>query len=80
MTMKPAKIPKHDVVVNNNKKVDVNNLLCCHFGEEWKSDPRLSFYKFIIEDNREDNVAPETETVDDETLCQNVEEDDGLFI
>jgi len=74
---KPAKIPKHNVVVNNNKKVDVNNLLCCHFGEDWKSDPRLSFYKFIIS---EDNVAPENETVDDETLCENIEEDDGLSI
>lgn len=75
--MEPAKISKQNVV-NSNKKVDVNNLLVCHFGDEWKNDPRLSFYKFVIEED----TVPENETVDDETtsLCENVEEDVELSI
>ena len=30
---------------NNNKKVDENNLLVCHFGDEWGNDPSLNDYK-----------------------------------
>ncbi|CAH1113073.1 unnamed protein product [Psylliodes chrysocephalus] len=74
--IKPTQILKQNVV-NNNKKVDVNNLLVHHFGDEWKNDTRLSFYKFVVE---EDTVT-ENETVEDETtLCENIEEELELSI
>ena len=31
------------------KKTDVNNLLTAHYGNKWKNDQRLIFYKFVIE-------------------------------
>ena len=42
---KPSKIPIRNVV-NSNKKTDVNNHT--HYGNEWKNDQRLIFYKFVI--------------------------------
>lgn len=44
---------------------------------KWKNDPRLSFYKFVVD---EDTVT-ENETVEDETtLCETIEDEVELSI
>lgn len=71
--MDPTIITKKNAV-GENKKVDVNNLLISHYGEEWKSDPRLKFYKFVLEGGSQD------EDTEDTLICEAKEEECGLTV
>lgn len=73
--MKPAKIFRQNVI-HNNKKVDVNKLLVCHFGDDWKKDKRLNFYKFVLEGE----TIPEDSVIEAEQICENIEDDMALPI
>lgn len=67
--MNPTTIVKKNCV-NENKKVDVNNLLISHYGEEWKNDPRLKFYKLVLDgENQEEDKG--------NTLCESREEEES---
>lgn len=55
--------------VNNSKKVDVNHLLLSLYGEEWRNNPHLKFYKFVLQGNNQEGNAGET------TVCEAGEED-----
>lgn len=63
----PEIIEKQNTL-NEKKKVNVNNLLKCHYGENWRSDPTLSFYQNVLDNSMsEENV--------EEPICEeNVEE------
>lgn len=69
LNMNPTTIVKKNCV-NENKKVDVNNLLISHYGEEWKNDPRLKFYKLVLDgENQEEDKG--------NTLCEAREEEES---
>ncbi|CAH1111570.1 unnamed protein product [Psylliodes chrysocephalus] len=66
----PTKIPMWNVL-STLKKTDVNNLLVAHYGEEWKNDSVLFFYKFALEgDAIPDNAVEEV------PLCEHVVEEE----
>ena len=71
--MDPTIIAKKNVV-SQNEKNDVNNLLLSHYGEEWKSNPRLKFYKYVLEGECQDKDTENTLT------CEAVEEETGLTV
>lgn len=74
--MDPTLITKKNAVTEN-KKVDVNNLLFSHYGEDWKSDPRLTFYKFVLEGEDQPEDTEDGETT---VLCEAREEECGLTV
>lgn len=50
------------------KKIDVNKLLVAHYGQNWRDNEDLKFYKFVLDDAEERDEAAER-------LCENF--DDG---
>lgn len=70
--MSPPIINKRNAV-SENKKTDVTNLLLTHYGEEWKSNPRLNFYKFVLEGESQ-------EESNEDPLCETREEECGLRV
>lgn len=68
--MNPTKITMQNAL-NTDKKTDVNNLLTAHYGNEWKNDQGLIFYKYVIEgdavpDNVEEDILCERHALEDE--------------
>lgn len=64
--MNPTKIPMRNVL-STNKKTNVNNLLTPRYGNEWKNDQGLIFYKFVVKgDAIPDDVVEE----DNNILCE----------
>lgn len=65
LNIKPTIIPRSNAI-KQSKKVDVNNLLKKHYGDQWREIEDLVFYKNII-DGAEDNE-------EDEPTCEPTEE------
>lgn len=74
LSMDPPLIDKGNTV-NTKKKDDVNKLLIAHYGEEWKNNSHLKFYKHVLEGEcyeEEGEMA---------TICEQIEEEeDNLMI
>lgn len=62
--MKPEKMPI-GVPVKQAKLKDIAFLLQKHFGEDWRSDGQLAFYKEILDRNAENRVVDDEDSDDD---------------
>nr|CAH7762377.1 unnamed protein product [Callosobruchus chinensis] len=66
--IRPVSIAKGNSVTKEQKKVDVNSLLVNHYGDAWRQDANLDFFKHVIDD-------PEVEVYfDGEETCEPLEE------
>lgn len=72
--MNPTNIKLRNIL-RTNKKTDVNNLLVAHYKIEWKNEPGLFFYKFVLErDAKSYNI------VEEDTLCEHVKEEINIAV
>lgn len=69
--LKPPIIPTQNVT-NENKKQDVNKLLTSHYGEDWKTQNTLKFYKYVLDGERGEQ--------DIEVLCEQGQEESHLIV
>lgn len=61
-------IVKGNSVGKEQKKADVNTLLLKHYGNDWRQNKTLEFFRHVLDD-------PEVEVFgEDEEGCQRVEE------
>lgn len=65
-SMNPPVMPKSNTL-KQEKKDDVNNLLNKHYGNEWRANEDLFFYKFIID-------GASTVCEEHEPTCEPIEE------
>ncbi|XP_046684501.1 uncharacterized protein LOC124373972 [Homalodisca vitripennis] len=66
--IRPVTIVKGNSVGKEEKKADVNTLLLKHYGNEWRQNESLEFFRHVLDD-------PEVEVIgDDEEGCQRAEE------
>ncbi|KAI4460864.1 nuclear hormone receptor [Holotrichia oblita] len=74
--LKPAVIHKQNLI-SQKKKKDVNELILAHYGDAWKNEPDLKFYKYVLEEATEQTEKNPAEV---ERLCENFEEGPNVVV
>lgn len=68
----PSRIEKRNSV-KEEKKRNIESLLTSHYGEDWRGNPDLKFYKYVLS-------CANNEEIDENILCESVENCPDLLI